>query len=177
MSVLDTDVAILRLINQPYFTQLNLFFIIAMFLIYIFLFGLAFILFRRKQFSKLNHLVVASVIGYILIFMMKILVNRPRPYETFTDVIKIFSKSDPSFPSAHSALAFLAFYFIPKDLPKWARYSLYVYFLILIPVSLMYSGVHYPTDIVAGAALGTIFPRIISENFSIKLVKRIFNLK
>ena len=177
MNIQDVDIAILRLINQPYLTQLNLFFIIGVFLIYVFLFGIAFILFRKKQFRKLNHLVVASIIGYVLIFILKILVNRPRPYETFTDIIKIFSKSDPSFPSAHTALAFLAFYFIPKDLPKWLRYLFYIYFLILIPVASMYSGVHYPSDVFAGAMFGIIFPRVISENFSIKLMRKIFRLK
>jgi membrane-associated phospholipid phosphatase len=49
-----------------------------------------------------------------------------------------------------------------------------IYLLILIPLSSLYSGVHFPSDLIVGALLGLIFPKILTEKTSSKILERIF---
>jgi membrane-associated phospholipid phosphatase len=79
----------------------------------------------------------------------KLLIHRHRPFEHQIGP----SLRTHSFPSGHSATAFagatMLAYFAPR-----ARVPLYA-LAVLIAYSRLYNGVHYPTDVLAGAALGT----------------------
>lgn len=165
---------ILNFFNQPFFPFLNLFFIFLIYFVYVYMLILMYIFFRTKKRKKMIHLIITSLIGIIFIYLLKYSIARPRPYLTSPDIIKTLIKSDPSFPSAHAFISFLCLYFLPKQIPKWARYLSILYLLLLVPIGIMYIGVHYPSDIIAGAIIGFLFPKIISEDFSNRLVKRIF---
>jgi undecaprenyl-diphosphatase len=102
---------------------------------------------------------------------IKYYVDRPRPYENHPELAKIFEKVDPSFPSAHTFLSFLVLYFIPKQLPKWTKYTFILYLTVLIPIGVLYAGVHYPSDVLFGAIIGLLFPKIVSENLAKKIFK------
>ena len=93
--------------------------------------------------------VVAVGVSDLLADLGKALVRRHRPFEHQIGP----SERTHSFPSGHSATAFagatMLAYFAPR-----ARVPLYV-LAVLIAYSRLYNGVHYPTDVLAGAALGT----------------------
>jgi undecaprenyl-diphosphatase len=79
--------------------------------------------------------------------------DRLRPFEAFDDVTLLFYQStDPSFPSNVAAVGF-AF-----AMGAWFgnRKAGYLLFLLAILWSFarVYCGVHYPLDIVGGAAIG-----------------------
>jgi undecaprenyl-diphosphatase len=78
----------------------------------------------------------------------KRLVYRHRPFEHQIGP----SERTHSFPSGHSATAFagatMLAYYAPRFRPWF--YAL----AVLIAFSRLYNGVHYPTDVVAGGALG-----------------------
>jgi undecaprenyl-diphosphatase len=126
---------------------------------------------RTKQFEKLSHFFLVMVLGYLFVLGIKYYIDRPRPYETHPELAKIFEKVDPSFPSAHTFLSFLALYFIPKKTPKLLKYCIAAYLVFLVPLSVMYAGVHYPSDVLFGAIIGLLVPKIISENFAKKAFK------
>jgi hypothetical protein len=45
------------------------------------------------------------------------------------------------------------------------------YLIILIPFSVMYAGVHYPSDVFFGAMIGLLLPRIVSESVARKIFR------
>lgn len=85
---------------------------------------------------------------------LKALVQRPRPFETIprADPLLGGATIGQSMPSGHAATSFagavVLTYLFPRSAP-------YVFLLaVAIAFSRVYVGVHYPSDVLAGAALG-----------------------
>lgn len=87
-------------------------------------------------------------------FALKYTVKRPRPYTQDSLILKAGMGGGYSFPSGHTSQAFSIATSLALAYPKlyvvipaylWAGWVAY---------SRMYLGVHYPTDIVAGAIVG-----------------------
>ena len=97
-----------------------------------------------------------SVVGTFAFTMgIKYLVNRTRPYEAYPGLI--FPRStepDPSFPSGHTASAFALATSLCIKYPKWYVIAPSALWVGSVALSRMHEGVHYPTDVMAGAALG-----------------------
>lgn len=102
---------------------------------------------------------VALILDLILCNgLLKNLVARTRPYDVQTAVnILIHKPSDYSFPSGHTAASFAAtmgLYFAKdRDKRLWIPALM---LSVLIAFSRMYFYVHYPTDILGGAVIGTL---------------------
>lgn len=109
-----------------------------------------------KKTRKIGMMSAAALLGSLLInnYFIKNLVQRPRPYVTFTDLqILIPTPSEFSFPSGHTSSSFAAAGVFYHNLSK--RYGIPAIILAgLIGVSRMYVGVHYPTDVIAGIVMG-----------------------
>ena len=92
--------------------------------------------------------------------IIKNLMARPRPYwidESITLLIP--GLSDYSFPSGHTLASFEAAIMIFMFDKKWGIPALIL--AILIGISRMYLFVHFPTDVLAGALLGTAISLIV----------------
>lgn len=87
--------------------------------------------------------------------VLKHLVARPRPWLDVAGLIPLVAEPDPnSFPSGHTCAAFAAGMVWFKTLPwKWGR-VLAVVLAVCMGLSRLYVGVHYPTDVIAGALVG-----------------------
>jgi undecaprenyl-diphosphatase len=85
-------------------------------------------------------------------FGVKDLVNRARPADLHPQIHPLYVVHSSSFPAGHAATAFagatLLSYIAPRLLP------LFVVLAAVIGFSRVYVGVHYPTDVLAGAAIG-----------------------
>ncbi|WP_411360498.1 phosphatase PAP2 family protein [Pseudidiomarina salilacus] len=85
--------------------------------------------------------------------LIKRWLKRPRPYQTLSITAVIQAHDQFSFPSGHTTAAFLfatlACYFMPHLAPVWLCWA------TAVGLSRLLLGVHYPGDILAGAALGT----------------------
>ena len=106
------------------------------------------VLWRRP--SLFLTVVVADVIADVLAEVGKTVFDRHRPFETQLGP----RSSTHSFPSGHSATAFACATVLASLAPRW-RGPFYL-LAALIALSRVYNGLHYPTDVLAGSALGVL---------------------
>lgn len=109
-----------------------------------------------KKTRKVGAMSAVALLGSLLInnHLIKNLVQRPRPFVTFTDIqILIPTPSEFSFPSGHTSSSFAAASVFYRFLPKKAGIPAIV-LAGLIGFSRLYVGVHYPTDVIAGVIMG-----------------------
>lgn len=100
------------------------------------------------------HSVYSLAVGQLVVQLFKRFVSRPRPYLALPEV-KLrqgYILKDYSFPSGHTAASFSIFTAISIHYHLISPVLLTV--SLLIGVSRIYLGQHYPTDVIAGAALG-----------------------
>lgn len=97
-----------------------------------------------------------SVAGTLVItYGLKYLINRERPYESYPEKVYPYSKEhSPSFPSSHTATAFALATSISIKYPKWYIIAPSALWACSVGISRMNEGVHYPSDVMAGAAIG-----------------------
>tara|TARA_R110002124_G_scaffold114535_20_gene269418 strand:+ start:29124 stop:29891 length:768 start_codon:yes stop_codon:yes gene_type:complete len=111
-------------------------------------------------------LVVFSVIGgTILSTLLKMGFDRPRP-----DLTTMSEQFTASFPSGHAMLSAVTFLTLGAVLSRFAPTRALRFFTIgtallltlLVGVSRLYMGVHYPSDVLAGWSLGAAWALLCS---------------
>ena len=108
--------------------------------------------YRSLGFTLLFCVAVSWTINDLVI---KNLVMRLRPITRIPELeVLIAVPSSFSFPSGHSCTSFAAAYALTKGMKKYGGFA-YIP-AVLIALSRVYVGVHYPSDIVFGAIIGTL---------------------
>jgi membrane-associated phospholipid phosphatase len=87
--------------------------------------------------------------------VLKRVFDRPRPFEAYSDITKLTDGGGGSMPSGHTAAAFATATTLSITYPKWYVMAPAYTWASLVGYSRMYLGVHYPSDVVAGALLGS----------------------
>ena len=111
----------------------------------------------KKQVRNGIDIAVMALSSTVLIFMLKFVFHRQRPS---LPIIRTFSTY--SFPSGHmlssfvfcSILAFIVVKSKWKIFYKWLAGILLFLFAVTIGISRIILKAHYPTDVIAGAAVG-----------------------
>lgn len=109
----------------------------------------------RRRPSVFALVLVADVAADLLADLGKVLVHRHRPFVHQLGP----STATHSFPSGHSATSFACAAVLASLAPR-LRVPLYV-LAVLITLSRLYNGDHYPLDVLAGAALGSIVAVVV----------------
>jgi undecaprenyl-diphosphatase len=110
---------------------------------------------RRREWARARR---AVLVTYVLNTTIKLVVRRRRP--TLPGLPPLTGTTTGlSFPSAHAATSFAAaLAYHRRGLPAAPLYAM----AAAMGCSRVYLGVHYPSDILAGAALGTALAAVIS---------------
>lgn len=86
---------------------------------------------------------------------LKYTINRDRPFKTYPDITKKSAGGSPSFPSGHTSGAFALATSLSISYPKWYIIVPSYAWAGTVGFSRMDLGVHYPSDVLAGAIVGT----------------------
>jgi undecaprenyl-diphosphatase len=84
------------------------------------------------------------------------IVNRPRPFVAHPHAVHLFSHhaADAGFPSDHATASFAIAVAILLRSRRWGLLALAM--AVVVSAGRVAMGIHYPTDVLAGAALGTL---------------------
>ncbi|MEK6741814.1 MAG: phosphatase PAP2 family protein [Nanoarchaeota archaeon] len=120
---------------------------------------------KRKWILPLWVTLVANV---IVGFLLKVVVQRQRPYQLeLVSVAQGLAENahkvwDFSFPSFQAMMVFCAVPLLSKEFPKF-KY-VWVIFACLVAFSRVYLGVHFLSDVIAGALIGYMIGYFIMRN-------------
>ncbi|KKW67833.1 hypothetical protein AAV94_08830 [Lampropedia cohaerens] len=126
----------------------------------IFWYALMALLLAAGHLQAAFRMAVAGVAGVLLYKWLKKVTSRPRPYARGGTVVALTAPLDEfSFPSGHTlhAVAFtlVACFYLP--LLAWVL----VPFTLLIALSRVVLGLHFPSDVLAGAAIGSLLAVLV----------------
>lgn len=86
---------------------------------------------------------------------LKYAFDRQRPYEKYPGKLNPINPEDsPSFPSGHTAAAFSLATSLSITYPKWYVIAPSAVWACGVGFARMNQGVHYPSDVLTGAAIG-----------------------
>lgn len=141
--------------------------------------GLLLVLKRRKK--PAVDLLVASLFVILVVQGLKWDLMVPRPFETLPGVTSLVmgpQENDLSFPSGHAAMAAMGAVVLGSYYPR-RRIPLAI-LVILVALSRIYLGVHYPVDVIVGALIGSAIAWLTvkwkaDNRFADKIIKRLEN--
>lgn len=106
-----------------------------------------------------SRALAALASSHLVSHVVKRLVNRPRPILRF-ERIRAFNVPicAYSFPSGHTTASFAVGVSYAMAFPGYSLF--WVFWATLVGWSRIYVGVHYPSDVLAGSVVGTLFAYI-----------------
>lgn len=106
----------------------------------------------KKDAIFIGESVAASV---FITLVLKETIKRNRPYTTYPEIENLTSAKGYSMPSGHTSIAFATATSLSMAYPKWYIIAPSFAWASAVGYSRMHLGVHYPSDVIAGAILGS----------------------
>lgn len=125
---------------------------------------------QQESFKAIVNIAVSTAVSQLL----KISIQRTRPalaYPTIVYEAEPIGSATYSFPSGHTTLAFTYATALTLQYKKWYVAVPAYLWAGSVGYSRMYLGKHFPSDVLAGAVLGTI-STLLSDKLNKKLFKR-----
>ncbi len=180
--LLNLDIGLLFFINRTLanpifdkiFTLLTVqehWYIVYTILIYFLLFKFQW----RGRIFLLTLMLAITLADQLSSHVIKELVERIRPCHTFSDIrLLVPCGAGKSFPSSHAVNNFAAAIILGSFFKNYKIH--FILLASLIAFSRVYVGVHYPSDVLAGAILGTLIG-VLFIYFHKKLIYKLFKNK
>ncbi len=105
---------------------------------------------------KSREIVGSALVELVISEGLKYAINRERPGDKYPTIIFPYNHSthNYSFPSGHSSLAFSVAASFSLEYKKWYITAPAYIWATTVGYSRIYLGVHYPSDVLAGAVIG-----------------------
>jgi membrane-associated phospholipid phosphatase len=87
---------------------------------------------------------------------LKMAFHGPRPYWYSTDVIGYASETSFGVPSGHAQIAFGVWGMLATSIRNWWGWLIAIIVILLIGISRLYLGVHFPHDVILGWLMGAL---------------------
>jgi membrane-associated phospholipid phosphatase len=87
---------------------------------------------------------------------LKMAFHGPRPYWYRVDVIRYAGESSFGVPSGHAQIAFGVWGMLAARMGKWWGWLIATLVILLIGISRLYLGVHFPHDVILGWLIGAL---------------------
>lgn len=85
---------------------------------------------------------------------LKMFFHGPRPYWYCTDVIAYAKETSFGVPSGHAQIATGIWGVLAASLRKWWAWLIAILVILIIGISRIYLGVHFPHDVILGWLIG-----------------------
>jgi membrane-associated phospholipid phosphatase len=115
-------------------------------------------------FTRLAYELLLGVISlWLIVELIKALIQRPRPvFNTANTRVVGYRERGRSFPSGHTSQAFFLATLLAFRFTAILEVKILLFFIALVVgLTRMYVGAHYPRDVLAGAVLGTAWGLLI----------------
>nr|WP_294944634.1 phosphatase PAP2 family protein [uncultured Mucilaginibacter sp.] len=109
----------------------------------------------RNMRENAGYIASSTAISFVATYLIKKLVGRPRPFIRNLKIVPVYIPGESSFPSGHTSTSFSTAMAVSQAYPKWYVIAPAFLWAGATGYSRMYLGVHYPTDVLGGAALGS----------------------
>lgn len=119
------------------------------------LYGIGYLKHHIDTKDKAIFVAEATLFAAITTTSLKYAINRERPFDKYpTSIDKASDAGSPSFPSGHTSAAFSTATSLSMAYPKWYVIVPAYAWASSVGYSRMHLGVHYPSDVLAGAVIG-----------------------
>lgn len=111
----------------------------------------------NKKMSTLEkgvNISFAIILNTASTYVVKRAVDRPRPSVSYPDIQAFENEKHFSFPSGHTSNSFCIATSLSLNYKKWYVVVPAYAWAVSVGYSRMHLGMHYPTDVLAGAVLG-----------------------
>ena len=115
------------------------------------------ILFLASERLLADELILGTLTLFLVVLLVKAIVHRARPFILLTQArIVGYRARGRSFPSGHTSQSFFVATLMVQHFHTsvWVAILLYA-IALLVGITRMYVGAHYPRDVLAGAILGS----------------------
>jgi membrane-associated phospholipid phosphatase len=119
--------------------------------------GIALVLYLSGDHLLAYELILGTLTLWLIVELVKFLIHRTRPFILMTQArIVGYRASGRSFPSGHTSQAFFMATLVAQHYHSGILVVLMLYAAaVLVGITRIYVGAHYPRDVLAGAILGS----------------------
>ena len=126
---------------------------------------------KKKNRISFLYIVLSIAVAGLISWLIKKTFTEPRPYEVDLQILQLSDGGGYSLPSGHTTEAFASTMAVTLLLRNWLISVPMFCWALLVALSRIYLGVHYPFDIFVGMLIGStvsfIFYRYIFQKYLI----------
>lgn len=130
----------------------------------------------QERVLRVAYVLASVLLGEVLVFAIRVLYSQPRPFEILNVPNQLlYHSAGNAFPSGHATAAFAIATAVFLWNRKWGA-ALYAA-AFLVGIARIIGGIHWPTDIFAGALIGSwsaLMAYVILKNYATILTTSFF---